>query len=112
MKITTSKVFDKNLKRLSKKHRSLKKDYANLIDELEKDPRKGTDLGDGLRKIRLAIKSKGKGKSGGARVITYTDIVISTQLEELYLVLIWDKSETENISKQELLDIVDEIINK
>ena len=41
-----------------------------MIDDLEQNPLLGTDLGDGLRKVRMKITSKGKGKSGGARVIT------------------------------------------
>ncbi len=73
--IISTKLFVKELKRLSKKYRSLKNDVANLGKELMENPEKGIDLGDGLRKIRMAIKSKGRGKSAGARVITYTDLL-------------------------------------
>ncbi len=110
LEIIATQPFAKDLKRLSKKHRSLKNDYANLIDDLETNPEKGTDLGDGLRKIRLAIKSKGRGKSGGARLITYTDVVISIQTKNVYLVTIYDKSEIDNISKKVLLEMLKKII--
>jgi hypothetical protein len=59
--------FFEELKALNKKHRSLKKDLAALIVQLEQQPATGTDLGGNCYKIRLAISSKGKGKSGEAR---------------------------------------------
>ncbi len=65
----------------------------------------GVDLGHHLRKVRMSITSKGRGKSGGARVITYT--VILTQIEtEIKLITIYDKSDKENISDAELLEIL------
>ena len=62
--------FKKELKKLVKKYPSLKIEFATLIESLETEPEQGTALGHNCYKIRLAIKSKGKGKSGGARVIT------------------------------------------
>lgn len=62
--------FGKSLKRLAKRYLSIRDDYESLLKELRRNPTMGTDLGRGLRKIRMAITSKGKGKSGGARVIT------------------------------------------
>ena len=69
-KVETIPTFDKQVKKLSKKHKSLKSDLAKLFDSLETDPTQGINLFEDNYKIRLAIKSKGKGKSGGARVIT------------------------------------------
>ena len=46
-------------------------DYNVLLQELKQNPQAGIDLGGGLRKIRMKINSKGKGKSGGARVISF-----------------------------------------
>jgi len=69
--VKTIPLFDREIKRLVKKYASLKSEYEELIDELEKNPEIGTSLGDNLYKIRLAIASKGKGKRGGARIITY-----------------------------------------
>lgn len=83
----------------------MKQDYARLLEDLYADPYLGTDLGHRLRKVRLAITSKGKGKSGGARVITYTVILAQTETE-VKLITIYDKSERENISDAELLDIL------
>ena len=63
--------FAKELKTLCKKYKSLKKDFEALKEEIETNPNIGVSLGEGLRKIRLNISSKNKGKSGGARVITH-----------------------------------------
>ena len=67
--------FDKDLKKLSKKYKSLKEDFKALKEELKENPLLGTDLGDGFKKIRLNITSKGQGKRGGGRVITHEVIV-------------------------------------
>ena len=62
--------FEKNLKKLARKYPSLKTEYAGLVESLKINPKQGTSLGNNCYKVRLAIASKGKGKSGGARVIT------------------------------------------
>ena len=48
---------------------------AELFIELEQNPTLGTALGNDIYKIRLAIASKNKGKSGGARILTFVKIV-------------------------------------
>ena len=63
--------FEREIKRLIKKFLSLKKEYTSLIGQLKINPATGTSLGNNCYKIRLAIASKNKGKSGGARIITY-----------------------------------------
>lgn len=99
--IETAASFDREAKRLSKHYASFKKDYETLLDELENNPKSGTDLGNGVRKIRMKITSKGKGKSGGARVISFT-VIVSEQNAILKLVFIYDKSERSSISKKEI----------
>ena|ERR1700761_921355 len=91
-------LFEKQLKRLSKKFPSLKQEYISLIKTLKENPVEGTALGNNCYKIRLAIASKGKGKSGGARVITHIQI---TQTK-IYLLSIYDKSEQSDITNNEL----------
>ncbi len=90
--------FDHQLKRLVKKFPSLKTEFANLVESLEKDPTQGKAIGNHCYKIRLAIKSKGKGKSGGARVITHIQVVETT----VFLLAIYDKSEQQDISDKEI----------
>lgn len=72
-----------------------------MIDDLEQNSLLGTDLGDGLRKVRMKITSKGKGKSGGARVITFT-LVVSQQDAVLNLLYIYDKADRASISEKEI----------
>ena len=69
--IRTYPPFDRAIKRLNKRYKSLKADLLKLIAELQENPQMGADLGKGFRKVRMQISAKGKGKSGGARVITY-----------------------------------------
>lgn len=104
-KITVTPDFLRELKRLSKRYRSLKTDLTKLGEELRLNPFLGTELGNRLRKVRLAITSKGKGKSGGARVITYT-VIFAQADTEVKLITIYDKSERDNISDAELLEIL------
>ena len=80
-KITYTPDFARALKKLSKRYRSMKQDYAQLLEDLHQNPFLGTELGHRLRKVRWAITSKGKGKSGGARVITYTVIFAQANAE-------------------------------
>ena len=101
--VLTTAHFDKEIKRLAKKYKSLKVEYQQLIDTLEKQPDTGTPLGNNLYKIRLAIVSKGKGKSGGARIITY----LKTKEGNIYLLSIYDKGERDNISDNEIKNILE-----
>lgn len=74
-RVETIVHFEKEAKRLKKKYRSLNREISDLIDELEQNPFLGTYLKNGFHKIRLSMKSKGKGKSGGARVITCITVI-------------------------------------
>ena len=96
--IIATQKFEKEIKRLIKKFPSVKKECATLITKLKNNPTTGNSLGDNCYKIRLAIASKNKGKSGGARVITYVVVDDTT----IFLLTIYDKSELENISYKEL----------
>ncbi|MDH0675795.1 type II toxin-antitoxin system RelE/ParE family toxin [Empedobacter sp. GD03861] len=100
--IIATPEFLKEAKKPGKKYRSLKEDLAVLIEELQQNPTLGTALADNCYKIRLAIKSKGKGKSGGARVITHLFI----ENETIYLLSLYDKSEQDSISDKEIKDLL------
>jgi mRNA-degrading endonuclease RelE of RelBE toxin-antitoxin system len=97
-KIEATPEFLSEAKKLAKKYPSLKNDIAGLAEELSKNPQQGTPLGKNAYKIHLAIASKGKGKSGGARVIACVKIVAAV----VYLVSIYDKSIQNDISDKEL----------
>ena len=103
--ISSTPDFKSNLNVLCKRYKSMKQDFSNFLDELEKNPFQGSELGKGLRKIRMAITSKGKGKSGGARVITVTAIV-SVDETNVTLLTIYDKSDRETIKDSELKKVL------
>jgi mRNA-degrading endonuclease RelE of RelBE toxin-antitoxin system len=95
-------VFERQAKRLVKKYASLKAELLELYHELGEDPLQGKSLGKNCYKIRLAIASKGKGKSGGARVISHFLVEETT----VYLLSIYDKSEKSSLSDKELDDLL------
>ena len=100
--VLTTSDFKRDSKRLIKKYKSLKSEIFDLIISLEEDPTQGISLSNNCYKIRTAIKSKGKGKSGGARIITCVKVLDNI----VYLLTIYNKSERENISDKELLKLI------
>ncbi len=105
--IRTTDRFEKEAKKLIRKYASLKRELIELGQLLVQNPTLGTPIGKGFHKVRLAVKSKGRGKSGGARVITY--LIIKPSMERLYLTSIYDKSERTSITEKELVQIISEI---
>lgn len=104
LQIVLSENFKREVKILGKKYPSLNDDFLNLLDELNQNPQLGTPIGQDCYKIRLLIKAKKTGKSGGGRVITCVKIVD----ERVYLLSVYDKSEQENISDKRLNFILKE----
>ncbi len=100
--------FKKEAKRLIKKFPSLKQEIANLGILLETSPDSGIPLGNDTYKIRIGIKSKGKGKSGGARVISY----VMMPNNEVYLLTVYDNSELDSIDDKTIKIIVDSLATK
>ncbi len=96
--VFTIPPFDRQLKRLVRKFPSLKNEFALLIEKIEVGPIPGAVLSNSCFKIRVAIKSKGKGKSGGTRVIAHIRIKESN----VFLLAIYDKSEQEDITDSEI----------
>lgn len=102
LQYSSDRKFKREAKRLSKKFHSLKAELKELNKTLTKEPNTGTSLGNNIYKIRLAIKSKGKGKSGGGRIITY----LINDSKEIYLQTIYDKSELDNIDDKTIKSII------
>ena len=100
--IIITPAFEREVKPLLKKHKSLKNDLVNLFSSLEINPKQGKPLGKDCYKIRMAISGKGKGKSGGARIIT----CVRVTADKIYLISIYDKSEKEDISDKELNELL------
>ncbi|MBQ3655927.1 MAG: type II toxin-antitoxin system RelE/ParE family toxin [Bacteroidales bacterium] len=110
--ISLLEEFERNFKRLAKKYRSLGEDFVAFKRSLEENPMQGDDLGGNVRKVRMAITSKGKGKSGGARVITFTAKIQDDGSLKITLLSIYDKNEIENVSDTYIKWLVQQIRTK
>ena len=93
----TTIEFEKEFKRLKKKYRSLPDDLKEFKEDYLANPNIGNDLGGNFHKIRFSIKSKGKGKSGGGRLIIY-ELVLNVMFKHVVLVTMYDKSEMETMT--------------
>ena len=114
MKVTFDYLdeFQRGAKALRKKYPSFEDDYNTFLDELEKNPFSGESLGKHTYKNRMTISSKGKGKSGGARVITYNLLQQSENEIIITLMTIYDKSDISNISDAYLRSLVQKVEGK
>jgi mRNA-degrading endonuclease RelE of RelBE toxin-antitoxin system len=101
-KIELTENFKKEAKKLIKKYASLRTEIAELGKQLAENPTIGTPLGNDVYKIRLAISSKNKGKSGGARVISFVKIINET----VYLLSIYNKGEIDNLTEKEIKELL------
>ncbi len=104
-RIDTLPCFDKELKRLGKKYKSLKQDYIKFVAELHSRPTLGVDLGKGMRKVRMAISDKNRGKSHGARIIDYVYRIDETT-GIILLVYIYDKAEQESLTPHRIAELL------
>lgn len=106
--VNHTKGFLKDLKRLLKKYPSLISDLEQLNGQLISNPETGIPLGNNVYKIRLAIKSKGKGKSGGARVISHVETELIARIENttVNLLTIYDKSDIASVSNEKILELI------
>ena len=104
-KVDTTDTFKREAKRLIKKYPSLKNELAELGNSLSLNPKTGIHLGNDIYKIRLAVKSKGKGTRSGTRIMTKVKIINET----VYLFSIYSKGEKNNISDKEIKNLIKEI---
>ncbi|MBZ0204784.1 MAG: type II toxin-antitoxin system RelE/ParE family toxin [Flavobacteriales bacterium] len=98
VKVVVTANFKRRYKPLAKRYHSLEQDLLDLIASLEVNPAQGTPLGKNCFKIRIAIRSKGGGKSGGARAITYVRLL----KDKVYLLTIYDKADRASLTRKEL----------
>lgn len=96
------------LKGYQKKYKGFDEDIKVFREDLKADPYQGVEIAPHIRKVRMAITAKGKGKSGGARVITF-DALVSEQEGKLYLLFIYDKAEASNIKMNVIQAMVKEL---
>ena len=106
--VSVSDDFAKEAKRLAKKYPSFKQDYKDFLDSIKENPLQGDEITKNIRKIRMAIKAKGKGKSGGARVITF-NVLTNVKNGQVVFLLLYDKEDAStvkvNVVKQLVRDM-------
>ena len=106
--VSVSDDFAKEAKRLAKKYPSFKQDYKDFLVSIKNNPLQGDEITKNIRKIRMAIKAKGKGKSGGARVITFN---ILTDIENGHVVflLLYDKEDASTVKVNVVKQLVQDL---
>jgi len=97
--------FLKEAKQLSKKFKLLKSDLKQAVEEIETKNDFGVYLGFNIFKKRVKNSSIPTGKSGGFRVIIYQQIE-----NKIVLISIYSKTEKENLSDEELSEIIKQYI--
>lgn len=108
--VILTKEFVKSLKALAKRYHSIKEDISTFCKNISDNPFQGNEIAPDIRKIRMAISSKGKGKSAGARIITYT-VVTSIKNGRVYLIEIYDKSDTSSIDPKNVVKLLNELFD-
>ena len=106
--IQSSSYFDAEVKRLAKRHRSFIDDLQDFRNSILKNPYQGTELSPGIRKVRMTIASKGRGQSGGARVITFTYLV-NEKDGVVILLLLYDKADASTIKMNVVRQIIKDL---
>jgi mRNA-degrading endonuclease RelE of RelBE toxin-antitoxin system len=110
--VKITKQFQSASKVLIKRYPSFLKDLSLLEKDLLKNPKMGTSLGNGTYKIRLKISSKGRGKSGEARLISLLETSFITEVLKtedeitVNLLYVYDKSDMETLTDRELKDLI------
>lgn len=103
--VTPTPLFLRKAKRLIKRFSTLEDNLEKLEQELILNPQTGVNYGANIYKIRLGDESKGKGKSGGFRIITYL-VYESKGTTEIFLITILDKSEEATMKKADIINLI------
>lgn len=103
--VSVSDDFAKEAKRLAKKYPSFKQDYKEFLESIKNNPLQGDEIAKNIRKIRMAIKAKGKGKSGGARVITF-NVLTDVENGHVVFLLLYDKEDASTVKVNVLKQLV------
>ena len=106
--VSVSDDFSKEAKRLAKKYPSFKQDYKDFLDSIKENPLQGDEITKNIRKIRMAIKSKGKGKSGGARVVTF-NVLTNTEKGQVVFLLLYDKEDASTVKVNVVKQLVQDL---
>ena len=106
--VSVSDDFAKEAKRLAKKYPSFKQDYKEFLESIKNNPLQGDEITKNIRKIRMAIKAKGKGRSGGARVITF-NVLTDVENGHVIFLLLYDKEDASTVKVNVVKQLVREM---
>ena len=106
--VSVSDDFAKEAKRLAKKYPSFKQDYKEFLESIKNNPLQGDEITKNIRKNRMAIKAKGKGKSGGARVITF-NVLTDVENGHVIFLLLYDKEDASTVKVNVVKQLVREM---
>ena len=106
--VSVSDDFAKEAKRLAKKYPSFKQDYKDFLLSIKNNPLQGDEITKNIRKIRMAIKAKGKGKSGGARVVTF-NVLTNTEKGQVVFLLLYDKEDASTVKVNVVKQLVQDL---
>ena len=106
--VSVSDDFAKEAKRLAKKYPSFKQDYKEFLESIKNNPLQGDEITKNIRKIRMAIKAKGQGKSGGARVITF-NVLTDVENGHVIFLLLYDKEDASTVKVNVVKQLVREM---
>ena len=106
--VSVSDDFAKEAKRLAKKYPSFKQDYKDFLESIKNNPLQGDEITKNIRKIRMAIKAKGKGKSGGARVITF-NVLTDMENGQVVFLLLYDKEDASTVKVNVVKQLVQDM---
>lgn len=107
-RIITTAYAEVMIKKLSKRYRSFDDDIKSFRESLKANPMQGVEIAPNIRKIRMAVASKGRGKSGGARVITFNALV-ADHGGTIYLLLVYDKADAASVKMNVVREIIKEM---
>mgnify|MGYP000676651693 CR=1 FL=1 len=97
--------FKKAVKQLDKHYPHVKDDMKEIINSIQSNPEQGDVIpgGKGVRKVRVKNSDLRRGKSGSYRVVYY---VIGQPKQEIYMLLVYEKSSKEDVKKKELTGLL------
>ncbi|MBN3949163.1 MAG: type II toxin-antitoxin system RelE/ParE family toxin [Nostoc sp.] len=106
IQVETAPTFNRNLRTLAKKYRSIRNDIQPVIEQLERGELPGdqiSGIGYAVFKLRVRNSDVQKGKSGGYRLIYYIKTAMG-----IILLTIYSKSEQADMAADDIRSIITE----
>ncbi|RCJ39078.1 addiction module antitoxin [Nostoc minutum NIES-26] len=106
IQVEAAPTFNRNLRTLAKKYRSIRNDIQPVIEQLERGELPGdqiSGIGYAVFKLRVRNSDIQKGKSGGYRLIYYMKTAMG-----IILLTIYTKSEQADIAADDIRSIITE----